>query len=172
MAVRRVSFLLLAAAASTCVATAVQTPADTMADLAIVEDGEVVEALASDDLCLAPAGPSGTTCALVALQHSGRPLKSGLVQASAGRPKHHGSDKPDLTDDWFHTLRESIRGIATNLTSIEWKLFYLGLDIASCNGTLLNGSGRVGGVNGTFVNWTNHSNTWIPTFDDEADPSE
>jgi len=106
------------------------------------------------------------------LQHSGRPLLSGLVETSAGRPKHHEQEVPDLTDEWFQKLRTSIRGIAKNLSLVEWKVYYLGLDLATANATLLKGSGPAGGVNGTIVNWTAHSNTWVPTFDDEADPSE
>mmetsp|Transcript_99469 Transcript_99469/g.278551 ORF Transcript_99469/g.278551 Transcript_99469/m.278551 type:complete len:400 (-) Transcript_99469:103-1302(-) len=137
------------------------------------ELAEEARALEVDDQCAV----GDEACAFNAMQLRGARIEAeeDLEGAEVHPHHHHHSDASaskqdveDLSSAWSMKLSKMIALLGDNITVMEWKMYYMMMDVASTNQTLFNVPNRSIGVNGTEVNWNSHPPTWIPTFDGAA----
>jgi len=136
-------------------------PADDGED-AVCQAGDAqCNALGEDDVCRA----GDEQCALHLLQTRGRmTLEEGDMSEmhTSGRRRGNKIQTEDLSVDWERKLAKLIAEVGKNITSAEWKAYYMGLDLKSLNMSMFEVDNRTIGVNGTEVNWMAHSNWWMP----------
>eukprot|EP00932_Pfiesteria_piscicida_P007461 SRR837773.17564.p1 GENE.SRR837773.17564~~SRR837773.17564.p1 ORF type:complete len:413 (-),score=149.19 SRR837773.17564:40-1230(-) len=133
-----------------------------------VTDEAAAEALRVDAEC----GLGDGACAFNALQLRGAAIEgaeaaeeAAAEEADAGESatRRRKSKTQDLSIAWEKKIYAWLVYIHKNVSMLDWKMYYLTMDMNSTNNTIF-GTPGIKHVNGTRVNWMNHPATWVPTF--------